>query len=231
MLKRTTALLLLLLLSSGVYAQDSSFVTRKLLYGLSGSWFTTHSARKAPDVSGNMLLPIIGSTRTLYSNLLQAYPVTFHAAFPFQKHWEIGFRFGWGISRAERIRATATALALNSNGDIYVSDFSVERIPYNSNMWLFQVSLLREIIEKDRFMLGIGPGFLLTKNAFDLRAVPQVCVQIPLQYRIGQSTWIEFTPTISRHLSGVHVGIEKSLEVKRRAKPNHWYIRTYDEDE
>ncbi|MGL5888810.1 MAG: hypothetical protein ACRC3B_02930 [Bacteroidia bacterium] len=214
-----------------VYAQDTSFVKRKLFFGLSGGWVTTYPGAKTPDVNGNMLLPYIGSTRILYESLNQAYPITIHGALPFQDRWEIGLRLGWGISSAKSIRGTATAVSLNSNGGIFVSDFSVTETPFTSQFYLLHFSLQYELIDRDKFMLGIGPGFMLTKNYFDYKFVPQVSVQMPMQFRLSQSLWLEFTPTFTRYIAGFNLGLEKSIEVNRRQKPRHWYIRTFSEDD
>jgi hypothetical protein len=224
-------LLLFYFAAGSLYAQDSSFVKRKLLFGVSGGWFTTYPGAKMHNVSGNMLLPYVGSTRILYESLHQAYPITIHCALPFQERWEIGLRLGWGISSAKSIKGTATAVNLNSSGGIYVSDYTVEETPFTSQFYLIHFSLLRELIDRDKFMLGVGPGFLLTKNYFDYKFVPQVSIQIPIQFRLSHSLWLEFTPTFSRHIAGFNLGLEKSIEVNRRQKPLHWYIRTLSEDD
>lgn len=228
---RSALVFLFLLFAYNTFAQDTSFVTRKLFYGLSGSWLTTHTARKAPEVTGSMLLPYVGSTRVLDENLLYAYPLNFHAAFPYQKHWEIAFRFGYGIGNAERIRATATALGVNASGNVYVSDFAVERERFNAHFFLFQFCVFRDLIDRERIMAGIGPGFQLSRNSFETRAKPQMCVQMPVQVRLMKSLWLEVTPTFSLYMSGVHVGLEKSIEVKRRPKPHNWYIRTFNDED
>jgi hypothetical protein len=228
---RNAILLIFCFASISAYAQDTAFVKRKLLFGISGGWVTTYPGAKIPDVSGNMLLPYVGSTRILYESLNQAYPITIHGALPFQDRWEIGLRLGWGISSAKSIRGTATAVSLNSNGGIYVSDFTVTETPFTSQFYLIHFSLLYELIDRDKFMLGVGPGFLLTKNYFDFKFVPQVSVQMPMQFRLSNALWLEFTPTFSRYIAGFNIGLEKSIEVNRRQKPRHWYIRTISEDD
>ncbi|MGL4597214.1 MAG: hypothetical protein ACRCYO_06790 [Bacteroidia bacterium] len=184
--------------------------------------------------------------------------IHFAYTIPIQKRIELQFGIAGGkmiYQKQDRIVSTITNVSNTTDYDV---SYEYVRLPKSGMMGEIQFAGHWLFLQRTKVQMGLGAGVAISRyvaernlgNSLQKDIIQQA--SIIMRGRINQTTWIQFSPEVSfrygsyfynqntprlyqdgitsgQLMVGFRAGILFGKTVKCKIRPDHWYVRTYED--